>query len=82
MENLQNIRNRENFITMSRPCFDAEIRGNKYQISARFLSETIEDIEILCIDTNEFVSFDDEQTNDEILTELWRIVDNYELITF
>ena len=79
---IDNIENRENYITMSRPYFEATIGGRKYRISARAFSDTIEDIEILCFENYEEIYFEDEELNKQIEEELFLILDNYDLITF
>ena len=79
---IENIENRENYITMSRPYFEATIRGRKYRISARAFSNTIEDIEIICLENYEQIHFEDEEINKQIEEELFFILDNYDLITF
>lgn len=75
---IDNIENRENYITMSRPSFEATIRGRKYQISARAFSDTIEDIEILCLENYEQIYFEDEELNKEIEEELYFILDHHD----
>ena len=79
---IDKIENRENYITMSRPSFEATIRGRKYHISARAFSDTIEDIEIICLENYEQIYFEDEELNKQIEEELFLIVNNYDFITF
>ena len=75
-EIIDNIEARENYITMTRPSFEATIRGRKYEISAIAYIDRIEDIQILSLDTFENIYFEDEQINDAIEKELYNIVDN------
>lgn len=73
---IENIEARENYITMSRPSFEATIRGRKYEISAIAYIDRIEDIQIISSDTFENIYFEDEQINEAIEKELYNIIDN------
>jgi len=79
---IENVANEENFVTMSRPSFEATIGGVNYEISARAFPDVIEDIEILNLETLEHVIFEDEELNKQIEEELWSILDNLNFITF
>jgi hypothetical protein len=73
---IDNIEARENYITMSRPSFEATIMGRKYEISATAYGDTIEDIQIISSDTFEQIYFEDEELNKEIEEELCFILNN------
>ena len=75
---IDNIENRENYITMSRPSFDATIRGRKYQISGTAYGDKIEEIEIICLENYEQIYFEDEELNKEIEEELYFILDHHD----
>lgn len=80
---LDNIKNRENFITMCRPTFVATIRGREYEISAQYYNnDTLEEIQIISLDTFEEIYFEDEQINEVIKNELYNIIDDNKLLTY
>lgn len=80
---IDNIENRENYITMSRPSFEATIRGNKYEISAQYFNnDTLEDIQIISLNTFEEIYFEDENVNEQIKEELYNIIDNNKYLTY
>ena len=79
---IENVANEENFVTMSRPAFEATIGGVKYEISARAFSDVIEDIEVLNLETLENVVFEDEVINEEIYSIFQEIVNIKDFITF
>ena len=80
---IDNIENRENYITMSRPTFVATIRGREYEISAQYFNnDTLEDIQIISLNTFEEIYFEDENVNDQIKEELYNIIDNNKYLTY
>lgn len=80
---IDNIKARENFITMSRPTFVATIRGGEYEISAQYFNNDIlENIQIISLNTFEEIYFEDENVNEQIKEELYNIIDNNKLLTY
>ena len=81
---IDNIESRENYITMSRPSFEATIRGRKYEISARYYNDGnfLGDMEIVSLDTFEQIYFEDKQLNKSLENELNNIIDNSKLLTY
>lgn len=78
---IENVANEENFVTMSRPSFEATIGGIKYEISGRGFSDIVEDIEILNLETLENVIFEDEVINEAIYSILVDISSHPDFLT-
>lgn len=78
---IENVANKENFVTMSRPSFEATIGGTKYEISGRAFSDVVEDIEILNLETLENVIFEDEVINEAIYSILVDISSHPDFLT-
>lgn len=79
---IENVANEENFVTMSRPSFEATIGGTKYEISGRaFDCDVVEDIEILNLETLENVIFEDEVLNEDIYSILIDIASHPDFLT-
>ena len=75
---IDNIENRENYITMSTPSFIATINGRKYQVSATAFGDKIEELQIICEEDSQEVYFEDEELNKQIEEELYFILDNHD----
>ena len=71
----------ENFVSMSRPSFEATIGGTKYEISGSAFSDVVNDVEILNLETLENVSFEDEVINETIYSILVEISSHPDFLT-
>lgn len=81
---IENIEARENYITASRPSFEATIRGRKYEVSARYYNggDFLDNMEIISLDTFEQIYFEDDHLNKSLENELNNIIDDNKLLTY